>query len=76
MGLKRKQNHNTLLSELRDLTLEGKPAQTAPAMHTDSKADTTEPPAPVKGGLTAPIKKKKSKPKGPSFINTARLLTG
>lgn len=59
-------NHKILLRELEELAVEDKP------------------PLPTKGagvpelktGLTPPPKKRAGRPKGPTFINTARLLTG
>lgn len=76
MGLSRKSrdklaaHHKILLNELAQLTVEHPPAQ-AVAVST--------PKAPLKtsgGGLTPGPKKKVGRPKGPSLINTARLLTG
>lgn len=72
MGLSKKSrgklsaNHKILLRELEDLAVEDKP----PLPMRESGVPE------LKTGLTQPQKKKAGRPKGPAFINTARLLTG
>lgn len=78
-------NHRILLRELEELAVEDKPPLPAKGERQASRGsprwsdDLGHRPSGVpelKVGLTPPPKKRAGRPKGPTFINTARLLTG
>lgn len=58
-------NHKILLRELEELTVE-----------TPQEKKSAQPLMIAKQGLTPQPKKKPGRPKGPSLINTSKLLTG